>query len=88
MKKSKFTEVQIISILNEQSQGIKVSELCRKHGISEATYHNWKKKYGGLTVDELRRLKAMEEENFRLKRIVADLSLDNQIIRDLLSKKF
>lgn len=88
MKKSKFTEVQIISILNEQSQGIKVSELCRKHGISEATYHNWKKKYGGLTVDELRRLKALEEENFRLKRIVADLSLDNQIIRDLLSKKF
>lgn len=88
MKKSKFTEVQIINILNEQSQGLKVSELCRKHGISEATYHNWKKKYGGLTVDELRRLKAMEEENSRLKRIVADLSLDNQIIRDLLSKKF
>jgi putative transposase len=88
MKKSKFTEVQIINILNEQQQGIKVSELCRKHGISEPTFHNWKKKYGGLTVDELRRLKSLEEENARLKRLVANLSLDNQILKDITSKNF
>jgi putative transposase len=88
MKKSKFTEVQIINILNEQQQGTKVSELCRKHGISEPTFHNWKKKYGGLTVDELRRLKSLEEENSRLKRLVADLSLDNQILKDITSKNF
>jgi len=88
MKKSKFTEEQIISILKEQEQGLKVAEICRKHGIADQTFHNWKKKYGGLTVDELRRLKELEQENSRLKRAVADLTLDNQILRDVNSKKW
>ena len=88
MKKTRFTEAQVIGILNEQQSGIKVSELCRKHGISDATFYNWKSKYGGMTVDELKRLKELEQENFRLKRIVADQSLEIQLIKDLLSKKF
>ena len=88
MKKSKFTEEQIISILKEQEQGLKVAEICRKHGIADQTFHNWKKKYGGLTVDELRRLKELEQENSRLKRAVADLTLDNQILRHVNSKKW
>lgn len=88
MKKSRFTEEQIIAILKEQVSGVKVSEICRKHGISEQTFHNWKKKYDGLTVDELRRLKDLEVENSRLKRAVADLTLDNQILRDVNSKKW
>lgn len=88
MKKSRFNETQIIAILQEQEHGLKVPEICRKHGISEQTFHNWKKKYGGLTVDELRRLKDLEQENFRLKRIVADQALDNQILKDIVSKKF
>lgn len=89
MKKSKFTEEQIIAILKEQEvAGIKVADICRKHGISDQTFHNWKKKYGGLTVDELRRMKALEQENSRLKRAVADLTLDNQILRDVNSKKW
>ncbi|MFN8167128.1 MAG: transposase [Bacteroidia bacterium] len=88
MKKSKFTEEQIISILKEQEQGLKVAEICRKHGIADQTFHNWKKKYGGLSVDELRRLKELEQENSRLKRAVADLTLDNQILRDVNSKKW
>jgi len=88
MKKSRFTEAQIIGILNEQSSGLKVSEICRKHGISEATFHNWKSKYGGLTVDELKRLKELEAENLRLRRLVADLSLDNQILKEINGKKW
>lgn len=88
MKQSKFTEEQIIAILKEQEEGSKVSEICRKHGIADQTFHNWKKKYGGLTVDELRRLKTLEQENSRLKRAVADLTLDNQILRDVNSKKW
>jgi putative transposase len=88
MKKSKFTEEQIISILKEQEQGLKVPEICRKHGISDQTFHNWKKKYGGLNVDELRRLKELEQENSRLKRAVADLTLDVQILKDVNSKKW
>lgn len=88
MKKSKFTEEQIISILKEQDQGGKVSEICRKHGIADQTFHNWKKKYGGLDAEELRRLKNLEQENSRLKRAVADLTLDNQILRDVNSKKW
>lgn len=88
MKKSKFTEEQIISILKEQEQGLKVAEICCKHGIADQTFHNWKKKYGGLSVDELRRLKELEQENSRLKRAVADLTLDNQILRDVNSKKW
>lgn len=88
MKKSRFNETQIIAILQEQEQGIKVSDICRKHGIADQTFHNWKKKYGGLTVDELKRLKDLEQENFRLKRLVADQALDNQILKDIVSKKF
>lgn len=88
MKKSRFSEEKIISILKEQESGVKVSEICRKHGLSEQTFHNWKKKYGGLTVSELRRMKELEQENSRLKRAVADLTLDNQILRDVNSKKW
>jgi putative transposase len=88
MKKTRFTEAQIIGILNEQEQGIKVSDLCRKHGISDATFYNWKSKYGGMKVDELKRLKELEQENARLKRIVANQSLEIDIIKDVLSKKF
>lgn len=72
MKKTRFTESQIIGVLNEQEQGMKVSDLCRKHGISDATFYNWKSKYGGMKVDELKRLKELEQENTRLKRIVAN----------------
>lgn len=88
MKKSRFSEEQIISILKEQDQGIKVADICRKHGISEQTFHNWKKKYDGLGVDELRRLKELEQENSRLKRLVADQALDIQILKDVNSKKW
>jgi putative transposase len=84
MKKTRFTEAQIIGILNEQEQGMKVPDICRKHGISDATFYNWKSKYGGMKVDELKRLK----ENARLKRIVANQSLEIDIIKDVLSKKF
>jgi Transposase. len=88
MKKSRFSEEQIISILKEQDQGFKVADICRKHGISEQTFHNWKKKYDGLGVDELRRLKELEQENSRLKRLVADQALDIQILKDVNSKKW
>jgi putative transposase len=88
MKKSRFTEEQIIAILKEQDQGLKVADICRKHGLSDQTFHNWKKKYGGLTVDELRRMKELEHENSRLKRAVADLTLDVQILKDVNSKKW
>lgn len=88
MKTSRFTEEQIISILKEQEQGLKVAEICRKHGIADQTFHNWKKKYGGLTVNELRRMRELEQENSRLKRAVADLTLDNQILKDINSKKW
>jgi putative transposase len=88
MKTTRFSESQIIGILNEQQQGVKVADLCRKHGISEATFYNWKSKYGGMTVDELKRLKELEQENARLKRIVANQNLEIDMIKDLLSKKF
>ena len=87
MKKSKFTEQQIVFALHQAETGVKVSEVCRKMGISEATFYNWKKKYGGLGVSELRRLKMLEEENYKLKQIVADLSLDKQMLQDVLKKK-
>jgi putative transposase len=86
MKKSKFTESQIIGILREQEQGLKVADICRKHGISDATFYNWKSKYAGMTVDELKRLKELEQENARLKKIVANQSLEIDIIKDLLKK--
>jgi putative transposase len=86
MKKSKFTEAQIVFALRQAESGTKVEEVCRKLGISEATFHNWKKKYGGLGVTELRKLKELQEENQRLKQIVADLSLDKQMLQDVLKK--
>ena len=88
MKKIKFSERQIIKILQEKEQGFTVAELCRKHGISEATYYNWKNKYSGMTVSELKRLKELEYENARLKKMFADLSLEHEVVKDLLSKKF
>lgn len=88
MKKSRFTEEQIIAILKEQEQGVKVGEICRKHGIADQTFHNWKKKYGGMDLAELKRVKELEQENSRLKRAVADLTLDVQILKDVNSKKW
>jgi len=86
MKKSKFTEAQIVFALRQADNGVKVEEVCRKLGISEATFYNWKKKYGSLGVSELRKLRELEEENSRLKKIVADLSLDKQMLQDVLKK--
>jgi len=88
MKKSNFTEAQILAILKERETGLSVTELCRKHGISEPTFHNWKKKYAGMTLDELKRLKDLEQENARLKKMYSNLSLEYDAIKDLLSKKF
>ncbi len=88
MKKSKFTEAQIVFAIKQSETGVSVQEVCRKMGISEATFYNWKKKYGGLGVTELRRLRQLEEENAKLKQIVADLSLDKQMLQDVLKKKF
>ena len=87
MKKSKYTEEQIAFALRQAETGTRVAEICRKMGICEATFFRWKKKYGGLGVSELRRLRQLEEENRRLKRMVADLSLDKQMLQDVLSKK-
>ncbi len=87
MKKTKFTEQQIAFALRQAETGTRVAEVCRKLGISDATFYNWKKKYGGLGVSELRRLKQLEEENRQLKRMVADLSLDKQMLQDVLAKK-
>ena len=87
MKKSKFTESQILYALRQAETGTPVSEVCRKLGISEATFYNWKKKYGGLGVSELRRLRELETENHQLKKLVADLSLDKQMLQDVIKKK-
>ena len=87
MKKSQFTETQIVSILGEADAGVKVQDLCRKHGISPATYYKWKSKYGGLSVSELKRMKELEAENAKLKRMYADLSLENEALKDLITKK-
>jgi len=88
MKASKFTEEQIIGILREQEAGAKTAEVCRKHGISSATFYKWKGKFGGMDVSDARRLKALEEENAKLKRLLADAMLDNVALKDLLSKKW
>jgi putative transposase len=88
MKKSKFTESQIVFALQQAESGVTVAEVCRKLGISEATFYSWKKKYGGLNPVELRRLRQLEEENAQLKRIVADLTLDKQMLQDVLKKSF
>lgn len=88
MKKSKFTEAQIVFAIKQSETGVSVEEVCRKLGISQATFYNWKKRYGGLDPSELRRLKQLEEENSKLKKIVAELSLDKQMLQDVLKKKF
>jgi putative transposase len=88
MKRSRFTEAQIIEILKEHEAGVKVSELARKHGVSEHTIFRWKAKYGGMTVSEAQRLRQLEDENRRLKHIVADLTLDNQALKAVLGKKW
>jgi len=87
MKRSKFTEAQIAFILRQAEEGTRVEEVCRKAGISQATFYNWKKKYGGLMPSEMKRLRQLEEENGRLKRIVADLSLDKEMLQDVLRRK-
>jgi len=87
MRKSRYTEEQIAYALRQAETGTKVSEVCRKMGVAEATFYNWKKKYGGLGVSELRRLKQLEEENKQLKKLVADLSLDKQMLQDVITKK-
>ena len=88
MVRRKYTEEQIIAVLREGEAGTGVFDLCRKYGMSDATYYNWKAKYAGLTVSEFKRLKALEEENRRLKQIVAEQALDNRALKELLSKNF
>ncbi|KXV25780.1 transposase [Gluconobacter japonicus] len=87
MKASKFTEAQIAFVLNQAEGGTPVAEVCRKAGISDATFYNWRKKYAGLMPSEMKRLRQLEDENAKLKRIVADLSLDKAMLQDVLSKK-
>ena len=88
MKKTRYTEEQIAFALKQAETGTRVEEVCRKMGISEATFYNWKKKFGGMGVTELRRLRQLEEENKRLKRLVADLSLDKEMLQEVIKKKF
>ena len=87
MRKSRFSKEQIISILREQEQGQSTTDLCRRHGISQATFYGWKSKYGGLEVSQLRRLKELESENARLKKMYADLSLVHNALQDVVSRK-
>jgi putative transposase len=88
MKRSRFTEEQIIAILREQEAGLPTADVCRKHGISSATFYAWKAKFGGMDVSEAKRLKTLEDENTKLKRLLADAMLDNVALKDLLSKKW
>ena len=88
MKPSRFTEEQIIGILCEQEAGAKTADVCRKHGISSATFYKWKAKYGGLDVSDARRLKGLEGENAKLKKLLAEAHLDNAALKDLLTKKW
>jgi len=88
MKKSRFTEAQIVVILNEADAGIQVKDICRKHGISDATYYNWKSKYCGMSASDLKRMKELEAENSKLKRMYADMALENRAMKDLIEKNF
>jgi putative transposase len=87
MKKPRFTEAQIVSILKQQEGGLSVKDICREHSISEATFYNWKSKYGGMEASDVRRLKDLEEKNAQLKKMYPDLALDNRILKDLFTKK-
>ena len=88
MKRSRFTEEQIVGVLKEHELGMTTADLCRKHGISEATFYNWKNKYGGMEVSEAKRLRTLEGENAKLKRLLAEAMLDNAALKDLLGKKW
>jgi len=88
MRKSRFTEAQIVGVLHEHEAGAQIAELCRRHGITATTFHRWKRKYGGLQLNEAKRLKALEDENRQLKRIVADQALNLQVVKDLLGKQW
>jgi putative transposase len=88
MKKSRFSEEQIVAVLQEWDAGAKMADLVRRHGVTEQTLYRWKKKYGGLQVNEAKRLRALEEENRQLKRLVADQALNLQVVKDLLGKKW
>ena len=88
MKRSRYSEEQIIGILKEQEAGIPVAELCRKHGVSDASIYKWKAKFGGMDASEAKRLRALEDENAKLKRMLADAMLDNAALKDLLGKKW